>query len=119
MKEKKQLTKKDIDFLFSEGWLTSEQQSQFNIYESVTKSRKEIESICPDQTVLDFIFKEKEIMVDNIQYSVHHYFYGESTFSETCNDVKDAILLREKLIESTHPDNIRIEVSYNLEKEKS
>lgn len=26
---------------------------------------------------------------------------------------------REKLIESTHPDNVRIEVSYDLEKEKS
>ena len=115
MKEKKkQLTKKDIDFLFSEGWLTSKQQSQFNIYEGVTKSRKEIESICPDQTLLNFIFKEKEIIVSNIQYSVHCYFYGESTFSETFNNIKDAILLREKLIESTHPDNVRIEVSYDL-----
>ena len=50
---------------------------------------------------------------------MHCYFYGESTFSETCNDVKDAILLREKLIESTHPDNVRIEVFYDLKKEKS
>lgn len=119
MKEKKQLTKKDIGFLFSEGWLTSKQQSQFNIYEGVAKNRKEIESICPDQIVLNSIFKEKETQVDNIQYSVHCYFYGESTFSETFNDIKDAILLREKLIESTHPDNVRIEVSYDLEKEKS
>ena len=116
MQKEKCLNQEDIDFLFSENWLTSKQQSQFNIYESVTKSRKEIESICPDQTVLDFIFKEKEIMVNNIQYSVHCYFYGESTFSETCNDVKDAILLREKLIESTHSDNVRIEVFYNLKK---
>ena len=54
-----------------------------------------------------------------IQYNVHHYFYGKSTFSETFNDVKDAILLREKLIESIHPDNIRIEVFYDLKKEKS
>ena len=119
MKEKKQLTKKDIGFLFSEGWLTSKQQSQFNIYEGVAKNRKEIESICPDQIVLNSIFKEKETQVDNIQYSVHCYFYGESTFSETFNDIKEAILLREELIESTHPDNVRIEVSYDLEKEKS
>ena len=58
-------------------------------------------------------------MVDNIQYNVHHYFYGKSTFSETFNDIKDAILLREKLIKSIHPDNIRIEVFYDLKKEKS
>lgn len=57
--------------------------------------------------------------MDKIQYNVHHYFYNESTFSETFNDIKDAILLREKLIESTHFNNVRIEVSYDLEKEKS
>ena len=54
---KKQLTKKDIDFLFSEGWLTSEQQQTFSIYEGIVKTREQIESICPDQTVLNFIFK--------------------------------------------------------------
>ena len=119
MRNEKCLTQEDIDLLFSENWLTVQQQIAFNIYEGVTKSDIELESLCPDQTVLNFIFKEKEIMVDNIQYNVHHYFYGKSTFSETFNDIKDAILLREKLIESTHPDNVRIEVSYSLEKEKS
>ena len=39
--------------------------------------------------------------------------------SETFNEIKYAILLREKLIESTYFDNVRIEVSYDLEKEKS
>ena len=119
MQKEKKLTQEDIDLLFSENWLTFQQQNAFNIYEGIVKTYEEIELLCPDQTVLNFIFKEKEITMDNIQYSVHHYFYGESTFSETFNDVKDAILLREKLIESTHPDNVRIEVSYSLEKEKS
>ena len=112
-KKEKKLTQEDIDLLFSENWLTIQQQIAFNIYEGVTKSDIELESLCPDQTVLNFIFKEKEIMVDNIQYNVHHYFYGKSTFSETFNDIKDAILLREKLIKSIHPDNIRIEVFYD------
>ena len=116
MLKEKCLTSEDIDFLFSENWLTSQQQNAFNIYEGIVKTREEIESLCPDQIVLNSIFKEKETQVDNIQYSVHCYFYGESTFSETFNDVKDAILLREKLIESTHPDNVRIEVSYNLKR---
>ena len=116
MRYEKCLTQEDIDFLFSEGWLTSKQQHKFNIYQGVVKTYEEIEVLCPDQTMLNFIFKEKEIVVDNIQYSVHCYFYGESTFSETFNDIKDAILLREKLIESTHPDNVRIEVSYNLKR---
>ena len=119
MRNEKCLTQEDIDLLFSENWLTVQQQIAFNIYEGVTKSDIELESLCPDQTILNLIFEEKEIMVDNIQYNVHHYFYGKSTFSETFNDIKDAILLREKLIESTHPDNVRIEVSYSLEKEKS
>lgn len=114
MQKEKCLNQEDIDLLFSENWLTSKQQSQFNIYEGVTITREKIEALCPDQIVLDFIFKEKEIKIDNIQYSVHRYFYGESVFSQTFNDIKDAILLKEKLIESTHYDNVRIEVSYNL-----
>ena len=112
MLSEKQLTSEDIDFLFSENWLTSQQQNAFNIYEGIVKTREEIESLCPDQIVLNSIFKEIE--VDNIQYSVHRYFYGESVFSQTFNDIKDAILLKEKLSESTYSDNVRIEVSYNL-----
>ena len=116
MLSEKQLTSEDIDFLFSENWLTSQQQNAFNIYEGIVKTREEIESLCPDQIVLDSIFKEKEIKIDNIQYSVHRYFYGESVFSQTFNDIKDAILLKEKLSESTYSDNVRIEVSYNLKR---
>ena len=114
MQKEKCLTQEDIDLLFSENWLTSKQQSQFNIYEGVTITREKIETLCPDQTVLDLIFKEKEIKIGNIQYIVHRYFYGTTVFSETFNDIKDAILLKEKLSESTHSDNVRIEVSYNL-----
>ena len=114
MLKEKCLTSEDIDFLFSENWLTSQQQNAFNIYEGIVKTREEIESLCPDQIVLNFIFKEKEIKIDNIQYSVHRYFYGESVFSQTFNDIKDAILLKEKLSESTYSDNVRIEVSYTL-----
>ena len=69
--------------LFSENWLTSKQQSQFNIYEGVTITREKIETLCPDQIVLDFIFKEKEIKIDNIQYRVHH---GTTVFLETFNE---------------------------------
>lgn len=112
MLSKKQLTSEDVALLISENWLTSQQQNAFNIYEGIVKTREEIETLCPDQIVLNSIFKEIE--VDNIQYSVHCYFYGESTFLETFNDIKDAILAREKLIESIRSDNVRIEVSYNL-----
>ena len=111
MQKEKCLSQEDIDFLFSENWLTSKQQSQFNIYEGVTITREKIETLCPDQAVLDFIFKEKEIKISNIQYRVHH---GTTVFLETFNDIKDAILLKEKLIESTDFDNVWIEVSYNL-----
>ena len=111
MRNEKCLTQEDIDLLFSENWLTVQQQIAFNIYEGVTKSDIELESLCPDQTVLDFIFKEKEIKISNIHYRVHH---GTTVFLETFNDIKDAILLKEKLIESTYFDNVWIEVSYNL-----
>lgn len=60
MQKEKCLSQEDIDFLFSENWLTSKQQSQFNIYEGVTITREKIETFCPDQIVLDFIFKEKK-----------------------------------------------------------
>ena len=111
MQKEKKLTQEDIDLLFSENWLTIQQQIAFNIYEGVTKSDIELESLCPDQTILNFIFKEKEIKIDNIQYRVHH---GTTVFLETFNDIKDAILLKEKLSESTYFDNVWIEVSYNL-----
>lgn len=111
MQKEKCLNQEDIDLLFSENWLTSKQQSQFNIYEGVTITREKIETLCPDQAVLDFIFKEKEIKIGNIQYRVHR---GTTVFLETFNDIKDAILLKEKLIELTHYDNVWIEVSYNL-----
>ena len=66
MRYEKCLTQEDIDFLFSENWLTSKQQSQFNIYEGVIITREKIETLCPDQIVLNFIFKEKEIKISNI-----------------------------------------------------
>ena len=58
MKKKKKLTQEDIDLLISENWLTTKQQVAFNIYEGVVKTRQEIEAICPDQNILNFIFKE-------------------------------------------------------------
>ena len=102
MQKEKKLTQEDIDLLFSENWLTIQQQIAFNIYEGVTKSDIELESLCPDQTILNFI--------------VVNYHYGEQTNSQSFNNINDAITEREKLIKSSHPLNVRIEISYTLKK---
>lgn len=110
----KVLTEDDVNFLIAENWLTQPQQEHFDIFPGVEKTWEDIEKICPDQTVLYFIFEEDKNEITNVQYKVVNYFYGESTFSEVFNNFKDAVLAREKLIKSTHPDNVRIEVSYDL-----
>lgn len=114
MQKEKKLTQEDIDLLFSENWLTIQQQIAFNIYEGVTKSDIELESLCPDQTVLNFIFEKLEIEATNIFYNVVNYHYGEQTNSQSFNNINDAIIEREKLIKLSHPLNVRIEISYSL-----
>ena len=114
MKKEKKLTQEDINLLFSENWLTIKQQHTFSIYEGIVKTFKEIEAICPDQTILNFIFEEFEVEVTNISFNVVNYHYGEQTHSQSFNDINDAIIEREKLIKSSHPLNVRIEISYDL-----
>lgn len=114
MQKEKKLTQEDIDLLISENWLTTKQQVAFNIYEGVVKTRQEIEAVCPDQTILNFIFEEIKIETTEISYNVVSYYYGEQTHSQSFNNINDAIIEREKLIESNHPLNVRIEISYSL-----
>lgn len=116
MQKEKKLTQEDIDLLFSENWLTIQQQIAFNIYEGVTKSDIELESLCPDQTILNFIFEEFQVETTSISFNVVNYHYGEQTNSQSFNNINDAITEREKLIKSSHPLNVRIEISYTLKK---
>ena len=116
MQKEKKLTQEDIDLLFSENWLTNKQQNKFNIYEGYTKTREEIEVFCPDQTILNFIFEEFEVEATSISFNVVNYHYGEQTNSQSFNNINDAITEREKLIKSSHPLNVRIEISYTLKK---
>lgn len=114
MQKEKCLTSEDITLLISENWLTSRQQSEFDIYEGVVKTWNEIEKFCPDQTVLNFIFKETKIEPINIRYNVVTYYYGEQTNFKFFDNINDAVIERQELIKSTHPDNVRIEIYYDL-----
>ena len=109
MQKEKKLTQEDIDLLFSENWLTVQQQIAFNIYEGVTKSDIELESLCPDQTILNLIFEGFKVETTNISYNVVNYHYGEQTNSRSFNNINDAITEREKLIKFSDPLNVRID----------
>lgn len=52
------LIQEDIDLLSSEGWLTEQQQKYYNIFVGNLINYSIIENLCPDVTVLNFIFKE-------------------------------------------------------------
>ena len=58
--------------------------------------------------------EENQLKVIKISYCVITYCCGRQMDWQFFDNLNDAILLREKLIESTHPDNVRIEVSYDL-----
>lgn len=106
----KKLTPRDVMLLFSEGWLTVNKQSEFNIYDGVVKTRGEIERICPDQTVINSIFRINKVQVASIVYKVVSYYYGEQVNCETFNSLYDAIIRKENLDAA-----VKIEVEYTLE----
>lgn len=106
----KKLTPKDIMLLFSEDWLTVSQQSKFNIYDGVVKTREEIERICPDQTVVNSIFCTDTVQIASTTYKVVSYCRGEQVKSETFNSLYDAIVCKENLGSS-----VKIEVEYTLD----
>ena len=52
--------------------------------------------------------EENQLKVIKISYCVITYCCGRQMDWQFFDNLNDAILLREKLIESTHPDNVRI-----------
>lgn len=115
MDKTKILTQKDIDLLFSEDWLTVNQQQFNNFYVNKSVSYSQIEKICPDESVLNFIFNPKPLEISEITYIVNLYHYGEKHSPDfKFKDIKEAIEYREKLLRQNPGYVYEITVTYKI-----
>jgi len=114
MDKTKVLTQKDIDLLYSENWLTKNQQDHYDLYEKRMVSFSQIQKICPDETILDFIFNPKPLEFSDIQYIVNLQQYGDTFIKGTFYYVTDACNYKEKLQEENPNCNFFIAVTYKI-----
>lgn len=115
MDKTKVLTQEDIDLLFSEDWLTVNQQQFNNFYVNQSVSYSQIEKICPDASVLNFIFNPKPLEIEDIIYEVNLYQYGETNSPGfTFKEIKEAIECREKLLKQNPNSIYEISVTYKI-----